>query len=215
MPKTYTDDIGQVLPSALEGPFQVSDPADADNYLKIDPANARIEAAGSARPTRHLTVLHDSEYGAPLKTTLGTAIVARTLVATTDNGFYTKPFHLPHDIDVTQTSDVKIIIATASSLGSGIVRLELITSYCKDGDTSVANQTVTYDWPTPGGWTPEHPKLVTIDNGSGYTYQPNTWESGDIIGLAIRRLGSAAQDTYIQNVIVPIGVLFAYTAKQI
>ena len=152
MPKTFTDDIGPVLPSALDGPFQVVDPNDIDSYIKVDPENARIEAAGDARPVRRLTAEYTRAYGFTLTTVLATALDVRSIGPNTDAGFYTAPFFIPVDMDTGETSSLKLMLAPASNGGGAtVVRLELITAYGKDGDTSVASQTAIYDWTTPGG----------------------------------------------------------------
>jgi hypothetical protein len=108
------------------------------------------------------------------------------------------------------------MLAPASNGGGGtVVRLELITAYGKDGDTSVASQTTISDWETPGGWTTEDLKLVNVNAGSGYTFAADTFESSDILGLRIRRLGSAAQDTFPYTLHIATGLLFDYTAREI
>ncbi len=216
MPKTFTDDIGPALPSALDGPFQVVDPNDIDSYIKVDPENARIEAAGDARPVRGLTVGYTRGYGMSLRSVLAAAMDACSVGPGTDAGFYTTPFFIPVDMDTGETSSVKVGVVPASSGGGGTVaRLELLTAYVKDGDTSLDRQTTICDWTTPGGWTPEDLKLVTLDTGSGYTFAADTFESSDIVGLRIRRVGSAVQDTFPYNLLIVTALFFEYTAREI
>jgi hypothetical protein len=93
--------------------------------------------------------------------------------------------------------------------------LELTVSFGKHGDTSVTDQVITYDWLNTVPWTPEDLKLVTIDAGSGFTIPGDTFEAGDVVGLRVLRLGSAAEDTFPHSLAIVTGVLLEYTAKQI
>ena len=99
--------------------------------------------------------------------------------------------------------------------GGQVVRFELVTAYGKDGDTSMVTETVTYDWTTPSGWSTQDLKLVTLDAGGGFTYAGNKFEASDVIGVLVRRLGSAAQDTFSQSLIMASSFVFEYTAKQV
>ena len=118
--------------------------------------------------------------------------------------------------NVTEPVSVKILTSPESDGGGGtVVRLELVASFGKDGDTSVTNTTTIYDWTTPSGWTTEDLKLVTIDNGNGYTFAGDVFESSDMIGLRIRRLGSAAEDTFPNTLYIAVSMVFEYTAKQL
>jgi hypothetical protein len=104
MPKTFTDDIAPVLPSAIDGPFQIVDPSDSSSYMKVDPKKALIQAAGGARPIKQLTALFESSYSIALSTTLGGAIRAKSIGASNDAGFYCNAFALPGDMDVSGQS---------------------------------------------------------------------------------------------------------------
>ena len=67
----------------------------------------------------------------------------------------------------------------------------------------------------PGSWSTQDLKLVTLDAGSGYTYAGSKFEGADFVGLLIRRLGTAAQDTFSQGLVMAAGLVFEYTAKQL
>ncbi len=216
MPKTFTDDVAPLLPSAVKGPFQVVDPADPTSYFKVDPALARVEAAGAARPRRRLTLGMTRGNGVSSLTTIDTAMDARSVALNSDGGFYTFPFQIPTDMDVGASSDIRVALSPGADGGGGtVVRLELVTAYGKDGDPSVVTETLTYDWTTPSGWSMQDLKLVRIDAGSGYTHAGGKFETGDYVGLLVRRVGSAAQDTFPQSLLIGASVVFEYTAKEL
>jgi len=215
MPITFTDDIAPLLASALEGPFKVVHPTDAASYLQIDPANAKIAAAGAARPTRRSLLPLSRKVGTATPTNLGTAIEAMDLGPSTDGGMYLASFMVPPEMDVGATSKVCIVLTPVTNGGGNVVRIELATTYGKHGDTSLTNEQLLYDWTTPSNWTTEDVQVVAIDNGNGVTFAANKFEAGDVVGLRIQRLGSAAADTYPNNVLVAATAIFEYTAKQI
>jgi hypothetical protein len=216
MPKTFTDDIAPVLPSALDGPFLIADPNDHDSYLKIDPATARIEAASDARPVRAVTLSGDRKCGSATFAMIGTALEAREIETGDDGGYFTPPFSLPPEMDVSAASSVKVLLAPADdSSGSGlVVRIELLASFGKHGDTAVTERTVTYDWTVPDNWSTEELCLVTVDDGEGYTFSPDLFEQGDLVGLRIQLARSATEDTFTEDVYLADSVVFQYVAKQ-
>ncbi|MEK6674837.1 MAG: hypothetical protein AABZ47_04185 [Planctomycetota bacterium] len=214
MPQTYMDDVGAVLPSAVTGPFQVFKSGDSGSFIKIDPASAKIEAAGTARPTRRIVVPVSRVFGAATNASIDTALDAKSLSATLDTGFYAIPFAVPADMDLTEESRAKLLIAPTVDGGDGtVIRFELTTTYGKDGDTSVVTSVVTHDFTAPSGWTVQDLKSVTIDTGGGNTYAVNTFESTDMVGLLIKRLGSASQDTFANALYLASALVFEYTAK--
>jgi hypothetical protein len=216
MPKTYTDDIGAALPAAVFGPFQVVDPNDATSFFKIDPAGARIQAAGAARSKRRLYVMNVRTSGVAALATIGTAIDARSIGPSLDGGFYTSLFRIPPEMDLSDVSNVIIPLAPAADGGSGTaVRFELTTTWLKDGDTSAANEVLTYDWPVPSGWTTEDLKLVTIDGGGGRTFAANKFEAGDVVGFLLRRISSATEDTYPNALLIGTALIFEYAIKNL
>ncbi len=214
MPKTFTDDIAPVLPSALNGPFQVIKPGDSASYFKLDPASGKVEAAGTARPIRRLTVPLVRTSGVVSNSTIDSGMDARSVGASLDGGFYVAPFVVPPEMDLSVASSVKVVTAPAADGGGAtVVRFELTTAYAKDGDTSVVTETLIDDWTTPTGWSTQDLKLVTLDGGSGATYAANKFEASDIIGLLLRRVGSASQDTFPNSLLIGTCVVFEYTAK--
>src|SRR3990172_2613126 len=106
MPKTYTDDVAPVLPSSIAGPFQVVSAADINSWIKIDPASARIAAAGGAQPTRRIIVPSARVYASVTSSVIGQYIVAVSVSGTQLGGHYLTPILLPDDMDVTKPCKV-------------------------------------------------------------------------------------------------------------
>ena len=213
MPQTYTDDVAAILPSALTGPFQVVDPADANSYLRVDPQAARLTATGTARPWRTLVLPFGRADGVTAAGTIGTALDARRCGADLVNGFFTAPVAMPYNLDPAEPARVRLLLAPLTPGGGDqIARLEVVCTFGKDGDLSVVDETVVHDWTTPSGWSTEDVKLVLLDNGSGYTLAGGTLENADWLGLRVRRLGTAVEDTLSVDLAVAAAVLFEYRA---
>ena len=214
MIETHTNDIAPALPSAITGPLVIADGSDAASYIKIDPALAIISAAGAARPTRRRIVGFVRSTGTTTAAVIGTAMAARSVNVGADGGFYAHAMRTPEDMDLTQPVSVLILLRPgASSFGGAlVVRSEVVVTYGQDGDATVADATVTYDWTTPASWSTA-PKLVRIDGGSGYTFAAGTFEVDDVLGFRIRLVRTAIQDTFDQAVNIAEAVVVEYTAK--
>lgn len=215
MPKTFTNDVAATLPSALQGPLQVIDPSDESSWIKIDPAGAQILAAGDARPTRLLATTYIRSYGSNSASYIANTITCRVVGASSLGGAYYAPFQIPPDMDVSKTSNVKILVspgANATTNGQ-VVRFTLDQSHVNEGE-SPSSSTDTYDWSVPDDWTTSDVALVTIDTGSGYTFAGNTFQAGDHVGLKIIRSGLASEDTFNKSIKISEHVLFEYRATE-
>lgn len=216
MPKTRTTDVAPPFPTPVEGPLTVVDPADSESWLTIDPANAELSAAGNARPTRVVFSRWTRTYFTTSAHFVSGIVLARLVNANTVGGFYATDVRIPDDMDVTATSDLKFMVAPAFSattngqsiqfsithtrLRVGIVQLTVIT---------------TMDWPVPNNWTVSDQTLVTMDNGNGRTFEANTFQAGDILGLRIVRAGTDEADTFNKGVKIGELMQFVYTAKSL
>lgn len=215
MPKTDTSDIAQALPGSIDGPFVVADAADAGSFIKIDPARAEISAAGSARPNKRISLGYIRTAGTSSSNTLGTGISCRQVGVGNDGGFYTALLEVPTDMDVTEPVSVFLLIAPAvnSAMGGGVVRLEAVAGFAKDGQSTPHTTTVAHNQTVPDSWQANSVEIVLVDDGNGRTFAPNLFEVGDVIGLRIRLERSHAADTFDQAVKLGAGAVFEYTAK--
>lgn len=215
MPKTHTDDLAPVLPSSIEGPFQISTPSDPTSWIKIDPAGARIAAGGDGRPTRVVAPVFGRTYGSVTAHYIGTTIVAHYVNAGSTGGFYLLPIRVPDDMDVTQPSSVRIVAAPVqdATTNGQAVRFYLQQTRVSQGGPPDAS-VVTFDWDVPDDWTTNDCNLVLIDNGNGRTFEGDTFENGDTLGLRIIRMGGSASDTFDKGVKFADCIAFEYTAKE-
>ena len=211
MPKTHTDDIAAALPSAINGPFTVVDPADAASWVKIDPAAAQIAAAGGAGPTRVVTTSFGRSYGSGLSQYIGNYIIARYVNAGATGGFYAHPLRIPDEMDVTRPSKVRLLVnpLNDATTNGQVIRFILYAAY---GGT-VVGTSITSDWNVPDDWTTDDCNVALIDNGSGHTFDGNTFTNGDTLGLRIIRAGGAAEDTFDKTLRIAEYLQFEYTAK--
>lgn len=216
MPKTHTDDIAPAFPSSIFGPLQVSDPADATSWIKVDPSNAEIAAAGAARPVRSLMAVYARLFQSGLEQTIGGVILARSINAGTMGGFYLTACRIPEDMDVTAPANVKILMApglNATTNGQS-TRISLTHTRMEKSGTS-ETVAVIFDWPIPNGWDVTDINTVLVDNGNGRTYDGNTFSAGDTLGFRLFRSGTAAEDTFDKPLRLGEYIRFEYTAKKL
>ncbi len=215
MPKTDTSDISPALPGSIDGPFLVADPADANSFIKIDPAQAEIIAAGSARPKKRISLGYVRTAGTSASNTLGTGISCRQVVVGNDGGFFAALLEVPLDMDLAEPASVYLLIAPAvnSTMSGGVVRLEVVAGYAKDGQSTPHITTVEHNQTVPDSWQTNNVEIVLVDDGNGRTFAPDLFETGDIIGLRVRLERSNAADTFDQAVKLGAGAVLEYTAK--
>ena len=57
-------------------------------------------------------------------------------------------------------------------------------------------------------------ELVALDNGSGFSFNPNLFQPGQLLGFLIARKGGDAQDTFAQSLVIAQHAFFEYTATE-
>jgi len=214
MPKTFTSDIGLALPSAIEGPLQIIDPADAASWIKIDPAQARIEAAGIARPQRSILLPTSRVYLSAGLTTIGSYLAARSIGAGAIGGVFFAPFRLPEDMDVSAPAAVYVLLSPVSDATTNgqVVRLVLSTTRAA-ADGSITDDLLNQDWPVPDDWTTSDVESALLDNGNGWTVDGDALAPGDWFGVRMHRDGPHAADTFDQGIRFSEMIVFAYSAR--
>lgn len=214
MPKTFTDDIAPALPSSIDGPFQVVDAADSSSWIKVDPANAQIAAAGGARPLKRMIAPYARSYLVSGQTVIAMAISARYVNTGYVGGFYVTALRIPDELDVTQPLSIRTLVSTLvnSSTTGEVVRFSLEWARITTTGVQISNN-VTYDWPAPDNWQTSETNVALIDNGSGWTIDGNTFAAGEFLGLRISRLGTDPADTYSTGVRFAEMLMLDYTAK--
>ncbi len=215
MPKTFTDDVAPALPSSIDGPFQVVDPADQGSWIKIDPAGAGIPVAGSARPARTITRHQSRLYSVTYSTLIGSSMLGRRLLYNMTGGIYFGGLAIPSDMDVSEPSKVTIVAlpyADATTNGQA-VHFRQTSTHFKAGEAPT-NTTIDCDWNVPDDWTTNDPRQIVIDNGNGVTFDASHFEHGDQVEFVIIRMGTDVGDTFDKDLIMAEYVVFEYTAKQ-
>jgi len=215
VPKTFTDDIAPAFPSSLDGPLQVVDPTDASSWIKVDPASGAIAAAGAARPSRRIASSYVRTYFSASAAAIGSVLAARSITTELLGGFYASPIRIPDDMDVTQPSDVTILVSPVQSatVNGQTVQFQFAHSIVPPGGTG-ANAVITVDWAVPNNWLPTDAAVVLMDNGNGRTFEANTLSAGDFLGFRCARLGSATEDTFNKSVLIAETLVFSYVAKE-
>lgn len=217
MPKTHTDDIAPTLPAAVRGPFQVVDPNDPNAFFKLDPQAAAVEVAGGARPTRSAMIGLNRTIGTSGNATLGNGIACRQINTGDDAGFYTNPFWIPPDMDLSAPCQVYVMMsaAVASALSGVAVNIEVQAGYTRDQQAGVHTATIAVLHAVPDNWQTARPEEALVDDGSSRTFAPDTFEAGDVLGLCVRLMRSSPSDTFDQAIKLFAAVRFEYTAKHL
>lgn len=215
MPKTFTDDVAGALPSAIEGPLAIVDPADPTSIITIDPAQRRIAAEGGASPTRSVFVPFLRQYATATATFIGQTLACHQISSITSGGYHAAPLPLPPDMNLDEPSHVRVLVATfADDSGTGeVVRLSLGVTAIAPGQAA-ADSTINFDWTVPDNWLVNNPRLVLIDNGAGRTFDGGAFAGGTQLGLRIARLGAATEDTFDKSLSIVNSLVFDYTAKE-
>ena len=215
MPKTFTDDIAPALPSSLNGPLQIVDPTDATGWIKVDPAGGVIAAAGAARPSRNIESSFVRAYLSASASVIGSVLPARSVSDDLLGGFYSSPIRIPDGMDVTQPSYVNMLVRPLqnATINGQTIRFQLSYSRVTPGGTNT-DAVITLDWAVPDNWTVTDTAVVLMDNGSGRTFDANTLNAGDFIGLRCMRFGSATEDTFNKSVLIGETLVFTYLAKE-
>jgi hypothetical protein len=215
MPKTYTDDVAPVLPSSIAGPFQVVNASDINSWIKIDPANARLSAAGGAQPVRRIIVPSARTYAAVTTSTIGQYIVAVAVSPTQLGGHYLTPILVPDNMDVTKPCKVRILISPVNNatMDGYVIRFLLAEAHVADGETRTETG-FNHDWNVPDDWATYDNNVITLDNGSGSSFAGDTFQHGQHLALRVARVGTAAEDTFDKGVNIGEYAVFEYTATE-
>lgn len=215
MPKTFTTDIGEAFPTSFEGPLTIAAAADPNSWIKVDPATAKFEATGIARPLRTLVIPYTKIYASATASQAGQALATHFVTSATSGGYYAAPIPIPPDMDVSQLCKVSVLVSTFSdsTMSGGVVRFVLGYTLARP-ETSLTDGSVTYDWTAPTNWVTTDPRMVMLDDGSGATFAGDTFEAGDHLGLRIARVGSATEDTFDKSVHLSNALVLEYTAKE-
>jgi len=215
MPKTYTDDIAPVLPSSIAGPFQVVNASDINSWIKIDPANARLSAAGGAQPIRRIIVPSARTYASVTSSMIGQYIVAESVSASQLGGHYQTPILVSDNMDVTKPCKVQILISPVNSqtIDGQVIRFSLAEAHVADGGTRTETS-FNYDWSVPEDWDTTDNTVITLDNGSGFSFAGDTFQHGQHLALRVARVGTAAEDTFDKSVNIALHAVFEYTATE-
>ena len=153
--------------------------------------------------------------GSVTNSTLGQAVPAGQVGASSLGGHYTQPIIVPQDMDVTASSSLKVVVApSANSLVNGqFVRFTVVATTVTHKGARV-DTSFNYDWPVPDGWLASDNEHVTLSNGSGFSFNPNLFTPGQLVGFRIARDGPNAADTFAQSLLIAQHSFFEYTAAQ-
>jgi len=151
-------------------------------------------------------------YGSVTNSALGLAVPGGQVGASLVGGHYTQPIIVPHDMNVAGSSSLKVFVApSANSLVNGqFVRFAVVATTVTHKGARV-DTSFNYDWPVPDGWLATDSELVTLSNGSGFSFDPNLFSAGQLVGFRIARDGPNAADTFAQSLIIAQHGFLEYT----
>ena len=197
------------------GPFRVRRALDSTSYIEIDPDNARILAAVDARPTRVLSTSFVRTYLSGGAGTIGSVMAARSINNGLTGGFFTGPLRIPEDMDVSEPTDVIVLLSPihSATVNGQVISLGLSYSRVTAAGTN-NNGVLTFNWPVPDNWMVNNFAFVVIDNGNGRTFEADVFSPGDFLGLQLARLGGAAEDTFNKGLYITETIGFRHRTKQ-
>lgn len=158
--------------------------------------------------------------------TVGTAVVAQYTTAngiginifsiahTSPGGFYTAPFFLPPDLDVTRPIDCYLRIRNPVNAGlpAKLIAFQYnISTVILGGAPAV--DVVNWYFPTPGNWPVDETADLLLDSSDdpkGHTILGNTLAPGTLLGIRVRRNSLDTLDTYDSPIYLVAGIRLVY-----
>lgn len=126
-------------------------------------------------------------------------------------GWYTPPFPIPADMDVTRPSSLTSWLTTAvnSAIDGQAVVLGLTTTITPPGGPP-SNASLTQVWNVPNGWVVDDTREVLLTTGPAYTWPARTFAPTDVLGLLFQRLSTHGSDNFAQTTKHAAALLFSY-----
>lgn len=151
---------------------------------------------------------------APVETDLGGYITGFVFLHDQTRGYFTKPFLLPPDCDVSRPVDVSFLACSdfPSEVPNTFQRFQLLATRGQPEQDPTSLNTL-WSWPTPNPWNTPELARIHADNGIGYTFPPNHFTPEDYVGLWLLRLGGNPLDTSPQSTRVAASVQFTYSKR--
>lgn len=151
-------------------------------------------------------------FGSVTNTTIGLHIAAGSVASNSLGGMFASPIQIPPDMDVTKTSNLKILISpTANGEINGQV-IRFVGNYTKVTSAGVQSDTnFNHDFSVPNGWITTQTELLTLVSAGGVSFAASTFALTDQVGFKVYRDGPNAADTYDQGVRIANYVIFEYT----
>jgi len=188
------------------------------DYIKIDPANQKIEAAGTARPTRTIP-LHVEQYVDGASASETSVMSITTLHDARSEAVLLTPFESPSDMDLAEAWSVVAWIAVDPSVGfppftAKTVEFEIRTTVLVDGSmhatVSVTGGLITklFDVST------RYYRVIMPANGSSSFAAGVFASSQQLTGIEVRRRADSASDT-LNGALAITGFTVEYTATEI
>ena len=198
-----------VPPDPLAGPRSIGDSTD---FIKLDPANGKVEFAGAARPTVDVSFHRYSSAGAPAGTSFADSeadnfLAARKLVAGSDQGVILLPARISEMVDVSADADI-IVCWQQDGSGSGNVALQANWDVARPGNSTVIEGNTGVATFAVGSNNELFEAIVGVLVGG-------TAAVGDWMNLMIRRMGTDAGDTFAGNIRLMDAAVIRFKRKQV
>lgn len=208
--------LGGMEDLSIVAPRMIGTPTD---HILLDPANASYTMSGLARPTQRLAIVSPSGstvYNIPtvtltqLTTNSETSgnIPAVQVSASNDGGWRSDPIVIPEWCDVSEEAELIVAVQAAAS-ATGDVSLRADWDLARAGEIGVSEGSAgnVIAGPTSAGEI-MHVSAGTIGGG--------TFEAGDVVGFAVRRMaGTDAADTYSQNLLIARAAWLAFKRNRL
>lgn len=165
-------------------------------------------------PNIVLTLPAIRTLGSASLSVIGLSIPALQVTAAVFGGYYVAPFLIPNDLQPSHGSTAVLVIApSADSVAAGTAVELSVNATLIDPQGVRSEQSFPVVVPIPNPWLSTDRILVSLVNGSGFTFAAGAIDLGYIVGLRAARNGPAAADTWPGALLLAQSLLFLYRQR--
>jgi hypothetical protein len=153
-------------------------------------------------------------YGNTVSATIGTGIAATAVSAGVNGGLYLAPFQLPLCFDPSYPSTLTCLVTrlTGATPVLNGTDWQLMTNHIHPAHAPEHTE-LNMEWPVTLPWQPDDPRRLVFANTNGCTFDPHTFDPGDIIGIRLARTPTEVQTRFERSILIPQAAQLTYTQR--
>jgi hypothetical protein len=160
---------------------------------------------------RNVTLPSVFPFASQSTSSIGNYLASYTVLSSGLGGFYAAPLRTPPNLNRAYPVRCSIFISpsTNSIQAGSFVVLPFAIDRQTPGYARV-EYTITSTIPIPNPWNTTDLLKVLIDNGNGWTLDPDVLDPGTLLGFRVARDGAAPGDTFNQSLRIAASVDVEY-----